>query len=150
MVTHNLKIDLEPREDKDENIYYLGRLKFPGRICLSEGVTFLVFLSEDGNEELQLAINDKEHTTFSKYSRRADRLKVSIESRPDQFGKTFYVAKIRVNGYLDCSKEEVVFLVFNSKQGFEELQVVGDIKSLSETEKDSRIIRRRVIDTNLQ
>jgi len=127
MGTNNLKVDLDPREDKEKQIYYLGRLQFPGRIDFSHGVTFLVFLSEDGAEEVQVAINNKENTTFSKYTRRNDRVKVSIDSREDQFGKTFYVAKLQFNGYIEC-EDEVVFLIFNSKEGSEELQMVGNIK----------------------
>lgn len=142
MTTINLKVDLEPREDKEQQIYYLGKIQFPGRICCRKGVTFLVFLSESGSEELQVAINDKEHTTFSRYSKRPDRLKVSLETREDQFHKVFYIAKIQFHGYIDCASK-LVFLVFNSKEGSEELQVVGDIKMFK---KDDSSTRRRVVE----
>lgn len=141
MVTNNLKVELDPREDKTEQIFYLGRLQFPGRIDFNKGITFLIFLSEDGSEELQIAPNNKEHTTFSKYSKRDDRLKIRITTREDQFGKLFYVAKLQFNGYVDCNSE-VVFIVFNSKEGSEELQVVGDIR-FSETDNEKS--RRRVV-----
>lgn len=127
MVTHNLKIELEPREDKEERIYYLGRLQFPGKLYLNKGATFLVFLAEEGMEEIQIAVNDKEHTTFSKYSKRADRMKIALDSRQDQFKNVFFVAKVQLNGYIDCGSE-VVFLAFISKTGHEELQIVGDIQ----------------------
>jgi len=139
MVTNNLKVDLDPREDKEKQIYYLGRLQFPGEIDFSKGVTFLIFLSEDGMEELQIAINDKNHATYSRYTKRQDRLKVSIEGRDDQFGKTFYVAKLQFNGVVDC-RNEIVFLVFNSKAGSEELQIVGDIKLSDGTADEEKVM----------
>jgi hypothetical protein len=128
MSVNNLKVELEPREDREKNIFYLGKIQFPGRIDLYNGVTFLIFISEDGEEELQIAKNNKENATFSKYTKRNDRLKVEIESRKDQYGKIFYVAKLQYSGYIDCSAE-VVFLVFVSKGGFEELQIVGSVRT---------------------
>lgn len=126
MVTSNLKIELEPRTDKEEQTYYLGRLKFPGTINLSDGVTFLIFTSDLGEEELQIAINNKENSTFSKYSLRNDRIKVDLDEREDQYGKVFYVAKLNLDGVISC-KSDLVFLIFLSKKGSEELQIVGDI-----------------------
>jgi len=128
MNINNLKVELDIREDSKGNIYHLGRLRAPCKIDLTEGVTFLIFLSSSGEEELQIACNDKENTTFSKYSKQNDRLKVTIEDREDQHGKVFYIAKLRYNGYVDCSGPDgVVFIVFTSKKSSEELQVVGTI-----------------------
>lgn len=58
MSNSNLKVDLYPRKDKDQNIYYVGKLKFKGNVNFEEGVTFLVFVSDQGNEQLQLAAMD--------------------------------------------------------------------------------------------
>jgi hypothetical protein len=138
MGTNNLKVDLDPREDKEGQIYYIGRLQFPGRLCFKDGVTFLMFLSEDGAEEIQIATNNKEHTTFSRYSKRNDRLKIAVESREDQFKKIFYVAKVQFQGYIDCTAG-IVFLLFNSKKGSEELQVAGD---LSLTDQEYPVVQR--------
>lgn len=135
MNINNLKVELDIREDSKGHIFYIGRLKSPIKIDLSSGATFLVFTSESGEEELQVACNDKENTTFSKYSRQNDRLKVSIEDREDQYGKIFYVAKLQYNGYVDCSVGDgVVFMVFTSKAGSEELQIVGKIVKNGERE----------------
>jgi hypothetical protein len=126
MVTNNLTIELDVREDKLGQLYYLGRLRFPGTIHLEKGATFLVFVSESGSEVLQVAINNTENTIYSKYSKKTDRLKLELDTREDQYGKIYYVSKININGYIDCTKE-VVFIIFNAKQGYEELQIVGDI-----------------------
>ncbi len=58
MSNSNLKIDLYPRKDIDNNVYYVGKLKLKGNVSFEDGVTFLVFLSDKGNEQLQLAPMD--------------------------------------------------------------------------------------------
>ena len=58
MSNSNLKVDLYPRKDKDGNTYYVGKLKFTGNVTFEDGVTFLVFVSDQGNEQLQLAPMD--------------------------------------------------------------------------------------------
>ena len=129
MNINNLKVELDVRLDGKNKIYYIGRLKYPGRIDLSNGTTFLVFLSDSGGEELQIACNDKQNTTFNKYTKKNNKIKVSIDTRRDStpLKSIFYVAKLNYNGYIDCSRTETVFMVFTSKEGLEELQITGDI-----------------------
>lgn len=130
-ISNHLQICLEDKKDKNKNTYHIGRLKFPGNIDFSQGVAFLIFLSEACEEELQIALLDKENTTFSQFTKQKGRLKIRLESREDSYDKTFYVAKIQFRGYVRCNKE-VVFMIFTSKKGSEELQVVGDIIPLPE------------------
>ena len=127
MVTSNLCVELEPRFDKLENIYYLGKLTYPGTLDLSKGISLIIFLSESGSEQLQLCRNNTENTIFSKYIKKNDRLNIELATREDQYKQTYYIAKIQVNGYIDCNKE-LVFLVFNSRQNSEQIQLVGDIR----------------------
>ena len=126
MNINNLKVEIDPRSDANDNIFYLGKLKFPGTLDFSKGITFLVFNSEDGDEELQIAVNDKENTSYSKFSKKRDRLEVRLDARTDQHNNKFYIAKLQYNGYIDCSSE-VVFLIFVSREGSEEIQIVGNI-----------------------
>jgi len=138
-MNNNLKVELDIREDSKGHIFYIGRLKAPVKINLTNGATFLLFTSESGEEELQIACNDKDNTTFSKYSKYNDRLKVSLEDREDQYGKIFYVAKLQYNGYVDCSVDDgVVFMIFTSKAGSEELQIVGNISNKNLNKDSSR------------
>ncbi len=58
MSNSNLKVDLYPRKDIDGNTYYVGKLRFNGNITFKDGMTFLVFVSDKGNEQLQLAPMD--------------------------------------------------------------------------------------------
>jgi hypothetical protein len=146
----NLKIQLDPREDRDNNIFYIGRLSFPGVIYFDSGVTFLVFLSESGEEEVQITKNNKENSTYSKFSRRDDRLKIELDTRKDQYGKTFYIAKLKFNGSIDCSSNDIVFIVFNSKEGEEELQVVGSIEYDDVIPKESSSYKGLIKDKDTQ
>ena len=59
MSNNNLTIDLKKRKDKDGNIFYVGKLEFPGNIKCDEGVVFLIFVSDEGGEQLQIASMDK-------------------------------------------------------------------------------------------
>jgi hypothetical protein len=59
MSNNNLRVDLHPRKDSAGRTYYIGKLKFPGTIILKDGACFLVFASEPGSEELQIAPMEK-------------------------------------------------------------------------------------------
>jgi len=51
-----LSMRLVPQKDRNGNTFYIGRLKYPGTITMDKGAVFLVFISEEGNEELQVAM----------------------------------------------------------------------------------------------
>lgn len=55
MSTNNLMIDLKQRTDADDRVFYVGKLKGPFSIDCKDGVTFLVFISDSGEEQLQIA-----------------------------------------------------------------------------------------------
>jgi len=58
MANNNLAIDLEARKDQDGKTFYIGKLKFPGKIECSQGVVFLIFVADQGEEQLQVALMD--------------------------------------------------------------------------------------------
>lgn len=60
MTNKNLTVDLKTRRDVDKRTFYVGKLKFPGTIDCSKGVVFLVFTSDTGEEQLQIAMMDDE------------------------------------------------------------------------------------------
>lgn len=136
MNLNNLRIEVDPRLDKEEEVYYIGRLKAPISIDLSDGATFLVFLSKSGEEELQIAPNDKENTIFSRYAIRGNKIKVRLDRREDKDGKIFYVCKVRHPGKINCL-DEACFMVFTSRQNNEELQITGEI-TFNDEEKPLR------------
>lgn len=59
MSNKNLTVDLRGKLDKEKRTYYVGKLKFPGTIDCSKGVAFLIFIAENGSEQLQIAPMDK-------------------------------------------------------------------------------------------
>ncbi len=62
MSSKNLTVDLKARHDKDGNVFYVGKIKSPILIDCSEGASFLIFVSDRGEEEMQIApMDDKEN-----------------------------------------------------------------------------------------
>jgi hypothetical protein len=62
MSNKNLTIDLKARRDKDGMVFYVGKLKAPILIDCSQGAVFLVFVSDQGDEQLQIALMDTKDT----------------------------------------------------------------------------------------
>lgn len=143
-MVNNQRIQLDPRFDKSEEIYFIGKLKAPILIDMNEGVTYLVFLSESGEEELQIATNDKENTAFSKYSIYENKMKIKLDKREDKDGQVFYVCKVKHPGLIRCSSE-TCFLAFVSRKGQEELQITGEfINEFSKpVKKEIEVIKRK-------
>lgn len=59
MSNKNLTINLKPRKDVDGQTFYVGKLKCPAMIDCSQGVVFLVFVSDSGEEQIQIASMEK-------------------------------------------------------------------------------------------
>lgn len=58
MSNKNITIDLKARPDRDGQKYYVGKIKAPVLIDCSMGVAFLIFVSDQGEEQLQIALMD--------------------------------------------------------------------------------------------
>ena len=58
MSNKNLTIDLKARKDKDGMVFYVGKVKAPVLIDCSQGAVFLVFVSDSGDEQIQVALMD--------------------------------------------------------------------------------------------
>lgn len=58
MSNKNLTIDLKARKDKDGMVFYVGKIKAPVMIDCSQGAVFLVFVSDSGDEQIQVALMD--------------------------------------------------------------------------------------------
>jgi hypothetical protein len=58
MSNKNVTIDLKARLDKDKRVFYVGKIKAPVLIDCAQGVVFLVFVSDEGDEQLQIAQMD--------------------------------------------------------------------------------------------
>lgn len=58
MSNKNVTIDLKSRKDVDGQIFYVGKIKAPVLIDCSQGAVFLIFVSDKGEEQLQIALMD--------------------------------------------------------------------------------------------
>lgn len=58
MANHNVKIALKAKKDIDGRTYYVGKTKVPMTIDCEKGVTFLIFISDKDEEEMQIALMD--------------------------------------------------------------------------------------------
>jgi hypothetical protein len=58
-----LKLDTmyEEQDDGKEATIYVGNLEFDGKLDFDEGIAFLVFVSDEGEEELQIAKSDRKN-----------------------------------------------------------------------------------------
>jgi len=58
MANNNLTLDLKSRKDKDGNTFYVAKLKGPFSIDCKDGLVLLVFVSDLGDEQIQLTSMD--------------------------------------------------------------------------------------------
>ena len=59
MSNKNITLDLKAKVDKDGRVYYIAKVQAPVLIDCKEGAAFLVFVSDPGDEQLQIAPMDK-------------------------------------------------------------------------------------------
>ncbi len=58
MANNNIIVDLKSRLDRDGQKYFIGRIKAPVAIDCSQGAVFLIYVSDPGEEEMQIALMD--------------------------------------------------------------------------------------------
>jgi len=58
MSNKNIVIDLKARKDVDGQTFYVGKVEAPVLIDCGAGAVFLVFISDKGEEQLQIAPMD--------------------------------------------------------------------------------------------
>lgn len=58
MSNKNVVIDLKARKDVDGQTFYVGKVEAPVLIDCKDGAVFLVFISDKGEEQLQIALMD--------------------------------------------------------------------------------------------
>lgn len=110
-------------KDANGQPYYIGKLQFPGTLEFESGVSFFIFVSEEGYEELQIAPLDPSRKSSSKDPYLSGgRFNIDLHSMLDQHGRTYYVGEAIGISQLDL-KRGIFFTIFTSKPGYEELQI---------------------------
>lgn len=65
MSNKNITIDLKAKLDKDGRTFYVGKVKAPVNIDCRDGAVFLIFVSDRGDEQLQIALMDNKEDANS-------------------------------------------------------------------------------------
>jgi hypothetical protein len=121
-----LKIELKkiPR-DANGQPYYIGKLQFPGTLDFEEGVSFMVFTSEEGFEEIQMAPLDPQRRSKGRrggLGLKGGRLCIDLHPVQDQNGRVFYVGEA-IGPTITKLRNGIFFSVFISRENAEELQI---------------------------
>lgn len=121
------KVDLAKIDrDVNDQPFYIGKLQFPGTLEFEPGVSFMVFISEEGNEQLHISPLDPSRLRGCRENATAmiNHGKFSVELHPmeDQNGKTYYVGEALGFFNMDLRKG-IFFTVFTSRPGQEEIQI---------------------------
>ena len=125
-------------KDSHGHPYYIGKLQFPGTLEFECGVSFFVFVAEDGVEELQIAPLDSSRVNKPRNDAYMSNGRYSIDLHPmvDQHGRTYYVGEAIGLGKIDL-KPGIFFTIFTSKPGCEEIQ----ISRLNHKRKEERVVQ---------
>ena len=118
------KIELKRNFDGHGNAYFIGKLQMPMTLEFDEGVSFMVFISDDGCEELQIAPLDpsKSRGRISELTMTRGRLSVHLHKMFDKHGKPYYVGE--ASGMTSMKlRDGIFFTIFTSRDGEEELQI---------------------------
>ncbi len=123
-----MKIELDPREDKYQNIYHVGRIQSPVLLRFKKGIVFFVFTSEEGAEEIHVGCAKSGSECSSVKKRLAedgsvDRYVIELKKREDADQKTYYIGVVQDDSIELPLEDGYVFFVFTSKNGGEELHI---------------------------
>jgi hypothetical protein len=120
-----LKIPLiKVPKDVMGNPYFIGKLQFPATMEFEQGVSFMVFTSDDGMEELQIAPTDPNRIVNRKKGLYINNGKFSIDIHPmiDANGLTYYVGEANDLSKLDL-RQGIFFTIYTSISGQEQIQI---------------------------
>jgi hypothetical protein len=118
-----ITIDLIRHLDSDKQPFYTGKLQFPGTLNFSEGVSFMVFISESGVEQLQIGPSPiRTKMRRRNISLSNGRFNINLHSMKDRDLKTYYIGEVLGPGELQI-RNGLFFTIFLSKSGYEEIQI---------------------------
>jgi len=117
------RVNLKKIKDANGQPYYIGKLQFPGTLKFECGVSFFVFISEDGQEELQIApITSQRSKSDNDLHIDKSRISVSLYPMIDQNERTYYIGEAVGLVQIDLVPG-IFFTVFTSRSGHEEIQI---------------------------
>jgi hypothetical protein len=121
-----LRVYLHRIPDSNGHPFFVGKLQFPGTINFERGVSFMIFCSEEGHEELQISPVDPQRRSKSKRSgigyKPGGRITIDLQYFEDSNGEKVYTGEAQGPGSTDFT-HGIFFTVFVSREGSEELQI---------------------------
>jgi len=103
---NNLRIDLNPATDRNGNIFYVGKLESPVTIDCKDGVTFLIYVANSGEEEMQIAPLIKEKKNRTDYQKTEVYKKISQDNSNQDLHRDYQSI---FKDYPDNSKDDKTF-----------------------------------------
>jgi len=79
-----IHLSLDSREDKEKKVYYIGKLKLDKVMYAHDGITFMVYLSKKGVEEVQLVGKYGPAPDWKYHQSSAETDVQEIEQTPDE------------------------------------------------------------------
>lgn len=124
--TAKIPVKLIQKFDTNKDPYYIGKLQFNGVLDFEEGQSFMIFVAEDGCEELQIGLLDRRRIRSSSISGMRPtangRINIDLHIHRDRNGKTFYIGEA-IGPITMNMKRGVFFTVFLNQPGAEVLQI---------------------------
>ena len=122
------KVELEARFDKNDATYFIGKCRAPMPLQFKKGVVFFIFTSDEGGEELHIACPklNSQFVSPKKTLREdgtVDRVYVNLERKLDVDKNPYYLGVVQDDNLELSLSEGLVFLVYTSKAGAEQLQI---------------------------
>ena len=118
-------IDLFKKFDSNNEAYYIGKLQANFRMDLDAGQSFMIFLSDENAEQIQIGPLNPERRKFARqqFVSGSDRITVPLKKLFDAHGAPFYVGElVQMNTLINLSKG-LFFAVFVSREGYEQIQI---------------------------
>lgn len=121
-----LAVDLFKATDQYGFPFYRGKLQFPGTLDLESGVCFMVFVSEEEREQLQISPINMDKRSKSRAPRdgvkAGGKLVIDLHAFTDKTGRIGYVGEVQAPGQIPLVRG-LHFTVFTSKKGREEIHI---------------------------
>lgn len=120
-----LRIDLRALQDREDEPYYVGKLKFPGTLRFDRGLSFIAFTSKTNEEVLQIGpLDEKKQGNRMRKSifRPTGKVHIDLSVKFDKYENPIYVGGAKCLGTIDCT-EGIFVTMFTSRVGEEEIQI---------------------------
>jgi hypothetical protein len=107
------------------NPYFIGKLQFPGPLEFEHGVSFMVFIADNGLEELQIAPLDPVRIKSIRngtVTLNKGKLCIKLQAMEDRHGSTYYIGEAMGLSKIDL-RPGIFFTIFTSLPGQEQIQI---------------------------